>query len=281
MKTLGYYNGSYGEIEDMRVPMSDRVCFFGDGVYDATYSRNYKIYALDDHLDRFFDNTKQMGLQLTCNREELKDILGETVKKLDTGNQFVYWQATRGTEIRNHAYDPALTANLWILLKPAEIKDVTQKIKVITLEDTRYLHCNVKTLNLLPNILAAQKAESLGCAEAVFHRSGRVTECAHSNVSILKDGRLMTAPADRLILPGITRMRMIRVCKKLHIPVEETPYTLKELFEADEVIVTSAGQLAIGVSEIDFRPAGGRALALLKTIQDALLAELYEETEDN
>jgi D-alanine transaminase len=279
VKTLGYYNGKYGEIEDMSIPMSDRVCFFGDGVYDATYSHNYNIYAIDDHMDRFFNSAGLLGINLPHTKAELKEILRDMVKKMDSGDQFVYWQATRGTQIRNHSYDPKIMANIWILLKPGKIKDVNQKLKVITMEDTRFLHCNIKTLNLLPSVVASQKAESMGCAEAIFHRGDRVTECAHSNVSILKDGKFITAPTDHLILPGITRMHMIKMCKKLCIPVDETPFTLKELFEADEVIVSSAGQLCLGVSEIDFKPVGGKAPELLKKIQDALLQEFYEETE--
>jgi D-alanine transaminase len=262
----------------MTVPFNDRVCFFGDGVYDATYSHNYKIYALDDHVDRFYNSAGLLDINLTLSKKEMKELLYEMVKKVDTGDQFVYWQATRGTQIRNHSFDPAIKANIWIVLKPAKIKDVTKKLKVITMEDTRFLHCNIKTLNLLPSVMASQKAESIGCEETILHRAGRVTECAHSNVSILKDGKFITAPTDHLILPGITRMHIIKMCKKLLIPVDETPFTLGDLYTADEVIISSAGQLCIGVSEIDGNPVGGKAPALLKRIQDALLDEYYEET---
>lgn len=278
MKNLGYYNGKFGELEEMTVPMNDRVCFFGDGVYDATYSNNYKIYALDDHIDRFYNSAGLLDINLPYTKAEMKALLSDMVKKVETGNLFVYWQATRGTAIRNHAYDPKMKANIWIVLKPGKIKDVTQKMKVITMEDTRFLHCNIKTLNLLPSVIASQKAEGQGCAETIFHRAGRVTECAHSNVSILKDGKFITAPTDHLILPGITRMHIIKMCKKLCIPVDETPFTLDEMMKADEIIISSAGQLAIGVSEVDFKPVGGKAPELLKRIQDALLEEYYEET---
>ncbi|MDR3262751.1 MAG: D-amino acid aminotransferase [Clostridiales bacterium] len=278
MKNLGYYNGNFGELDQMTVPFNDRVCFFGDGVYDATYSHNYKIYALDDHVDRFYNSAGLLDINLTLSKKEMKELLYEMVKKVDTGDQFVYWQATRGTQIRNHSFDPAIKANIWIVLKPAKIKDVTKKLKVITMEDTRFLHCNIKTLNLLPSVMASQKAESIGCEETILHRAGRVTECAHSNVSILKDGKFITAPTDHLILPGITRMHIIKMCKKLLIPVDETPFTLGDLYTADEVIISSAGQLCIGVSEIDGNPVGGKAPALLKRIQDALLDEYYEET---
>ncbi|AGX44059.1 D-amino acid aminotransferase [Clostridium saccharobutylicum] len=279
MKNLGYYNGEYGLLEEMKIPMNDRVCYFGDGVYDATYSRNHVIFALDEHIERFFNSAGLLRIKIPYSKEELKEILKDMVKKVDCGEQFVYWQVTRGTAMRNHAF-PDTPANLWITLKPANIKDMSEKAKLITLEDTRFLHCNIKTLNLLPSVIAAQKTEEAGCQEAVFHRGDRVTECAHSNVSIIKDGIFKTAPADNLILPGIARAHIIKMCKKFEIPVNETAFTLKELMEADEVVVTSSGQFCITACEIDGKPVGGKAPEIIKKLQDALLNEFLEETKE-
>ena len=103
MKNLGYYNGKFGLLEEMTVPMLDRVCYFGDGVYDATYSRNHKIYNLDAHINRFFNSAKLLEINIPHTKEEMKEILSEMVRKVDDGEQFVYWQVTRGTGIRNHA----------------------------------------------------------------------------------------------------------------------------------------------------------------------------------
>src|SRR5699024_4867094 len=106
---------------------------------------------------------------------------------------------------RNHAFTEG-AGNLWVMLKPAEISDGIEPIKLITMEDTRFLHCNIKTLNLIPSVMASEKAKEAGCQETIFYRKGgRVTECAHSNCHILKDGKLYTAPTDNLILPGIAR----------------------------------------------------------------------------
>ncbi|MFT8315993.1 MAG: D-amino acid aminotransferase [Clostridium sp.] len=279
MENLGYYNGEYDLIENMKIPMNDRVCYFGDGVYDATYSRNHNIFALDEHIDRFFNSAGLLQIKIPYTKDEIKALLRKMVKKVDSGEQFVYWQVTRGTSIRNHAFPGEdVKANIWIMLRPSKIKDMSQKIKLITLEDTRFLHCNIKTLNLLPSVIAAQKAEEAGCQETVFHRSDRVTECAHSNVSIIKDGIFRTAPTDNLILPGIARAHIIKMCNKFHIPVDETSFTLKELMEADEVIVTSSGQFCMAACEIDGKPVGGRASEIVKQLQDALLEEFLEET---
>ncbi|MCR3760169.1 D-amino acid aminotransferase [Clostridium felsineum] len=279
MKNLGYYNGEYDLVENMKVPMNDRVCYFGDGVYDATYSKNHKIFALDEHIDRFYNSAGLLRIKIPYTKDELKELLKEMVKKVDDDEQFVYWQVTRGTGMRNHAFPSEdVKANLWIILKPLKIKDMSKKLKLITLEDTRFLHCNIKTLNLLPSVIAAQKTEEAGCQEAVFHRGDRVTECAHSNVSIIKDGILKTAPTDNLILPGIARAHLIKMCKRFEIPVNETAFTLKELMEADEVIVTSSGQFCMATSEIDGKPVGGKAPEIIKKLQEGLLNEFLEET---
>lgn len=281
MKTLGYYNGKYGELDEMMIPMNDRVCWFGDGVYDAGPSRNYKIFAIDEHIDRFFNSAGLLDIKMPVTKAELKELLQEMVNKMDTGDLFVYYQVTRGSGIRNHAYTEG-PGNLWIMLKPAKICDGTEPIRLITLEDTRFLHCNIKTLNLIPSCVATEKAKKAGCQEAVFYRpGGRVTECAHSNVHIIKDGKLVTAPTDNLILPGIARAHLIKMCKKLEIPVSETPYTLDDLFAAEEVIVTSSSNLCLYANEIDGKPVGGKNQELLAKIRKALLDEFYEATKED
>lgn len=279
MENLGYYNGTVDLIENIRIPMTDRVCYFGDGVYDATYAHNHKIFDLKNHIDRFFNSAGLMRMDIGMSKEEVSALLEEMVKKVDAQTQFVYWQVTRGSEIRNHAWKDGIKGNLWIMIKPASITDLSQKIKAISREDTRFLHCNVKTLNLLPSVLAAKEAEEAGCQECIFHRGDIVTECAHSNVSILKDGVLKTHPTDHLILPGIARIHLIAMCKELGIPVDECNYTMKELMDADEVIVHSSGTFAVGVESVDGIPVGGKAPELLKKLQDALTAEFLAATQ--
>ncbi|MCD7841398.1 MAG: aminotransferase class IV, partial [Lachnospiraceae bacterium] len=153
MKTLGYYNGKYGELEDMSIPMNDRVCWFGDGVYDAGPCRNYHIFALDEHVDRFFNSAGLLKIQIPVSKQELKDLLNDLVKKMDSGNLFVYFQVTRGTGIRNHVFTEG-AGNLWVSLTEAEISDGIEPIRLITTEDTRFFHCNIKTLNLIPSVMA-------------------------------------------------------------------------------------------------------------------------------
>lgn len=278
MEALGYYNGKFGPLDEMTVPMTDRACYFGDGVYDATYSRNHIIYSLDEHIDRFYNSAALVNITIPHTKDELKNILCDMVNKVDDGEQFVYWQVTRGTARRNHPF-PDVPANIWIMLKSAKVKDTYKKVKLITLEDTRFLHCNIKTLNLLPSVIAAQKTLEAGCDEAILHRNGRVTECAHSNIHIIKDNTFITAPADNLILPGIARVHLIKTAKELGYGVKEIPYTLDELMNADEVIVSSSGSFCLAAEEVDGKKVGGGAPEMLKALQDALVRDYMEKTE--
>ncbi|MDR2102767.1 MAG: aminotransferase class IV [Treponema sp.] len=278
METLGYYNGEIGILEDMRIPMNDRVCWFGDGVYDATISANHIIFALEEHIDRFFNSAVLLDMDPPISERALAELLASLVRKVDSPAQFVYWQMTRGTASRTHVFPEKAKPNLWVMLRPYSPLDIYRKVSLILEEDTRYLHCNIKTLNLIPNVLAAEKAKQAGAYEAVFHRSERVTECSHSNVHILKDGVFYTAPADHLILPGIARAHLIAQCGKLGIPVSETPFAVAQMLAADEILLSSSGSFCLSVDRIDGKAVGGKAPELVRKLQDALLTEFHEAT---
>jgi len=277
MDALGYYNGKWGPLDEMTVPMNDRGCYFGDGVYDAACAANGIIFAPDEHIDRFFNGAKLLEIKISLTKEELKKTLNEMLIKVDKGEYLVYWQATRGTGRRNHVF-PTGPSNLWIMIKPNSIDDIYKKIKLITMEDTRYLHCNIKTINLLLNVIASQRALEADCHETVFHRGETVTECAHSNVHIVKNGRFITHPADNLILRGIARSHLLQACDRLNIPADEREFTLSELFDADEVLVSSTDNFGLSAETIDGKNVGGKAPELLKKIQDEVLREFIEAT---
>lgn len=279
MKTLGYYNGIIDELERMSVPMLDRACYFGDGVYDVTYCRNYKIYALEEHVERFFHSAKLLKIRLLISREELCELLRSLVRRLDCPDQWVYFQVTRGTELRSHAFPKDATSNLWVMLRPASIRDTYIPMRCISAPDTRFHHCNIKTLNLIPNVLATQATVEAGVDECILHRGGIVTECAHSNLSILKNGELWTHPADQWILAGTGRAHLISACQRQNIPVRERTFTIEELRTADEILVTSASALCIRVTELDGKTVGGGAEDTVKRLQDDLLRDYLEKTE--
>lgn len=272
MERLGYYNGTFGPLEEMTVPFLDRVSFYGDGVYDATMGIDGVVLFAEDHLDRFFNSCANVEIDPGMTKEELHQILNEMLAKVDAPVNFVYWQVTRGTDFRHHYFCEG-PANLWIMIVPDVMEDLYDRQQLISVEDIRFQMCNTKTLNLLPNVLAAQRTKEAGCYEAVFVRDGYVTECAHSNVHMLKDGKFVTHPADNHILPGIARKHLIQACLALEVPVEERLYTLDELYDADEVIVTSSSTLCLPIDKLNEKQVGGKDEALLDKLRTFVMDE--------
>ena len=279
MKDLAYYNGRITRIDDMMIPANDRGFYFGDGIYEAGMVFDYKIFALQDHLDRMFNSAAMLKIELPYTKEEVGALLNELVQKVESSCQFLYWQVTRGTSPRNHLFPGKdVQSNLYVYSKPWKGVQMSDEYRLISIPDTRFYHCNIKTLNLLVNVMAAEKAESMGCGECVFHRGDVVTECAHSNVSIIKDGIFKTHPTDHYILPGITRMHIIQICKDNGIPVDETPFTMAELMDADEIIVSSSTKFCSPACEMNGTPIGGKAPELVKLIQEKYVEKFENET---
>ena len=263
----------------MKIPMLDRAVYFGDGCYDATTFANNHIFAAKDHLDRFYNSCKLLEIPFTMPREELIAALQQCIDANDSDHGMLYWQCSRGTALRGHQFPPAsVKPNLMIFTVPCDLIPFTTTFRLISMEDTRFLHCNIKTLNLIPSVIAYQRCIEKDCQETVFHRGDRVTECAHSNILMIKDGVLCTPPRDNLILPGITLKHLLMLAEQNGIPTKEAPFTMKELEEADEIIVSSSGGLCIQAVELDGKPVGGRDPKTLKTLQDAYAAYYAADT---
>ena len=163
MRNVGYYNGKIGLMEEMSVPFLDRALFFGDGVYDATYAANRRIFETDFHVDRFYNSLKAVRIDFPYSKPELIAELQKCIDAMDSdGVVFVYWQATRGTAPRNHVFPENTPPNFLIYVVESSLTDLRIPKKAITVEDTRFLHCNIKTLNLLPTVMARQEAEEAG-----------------------------------------------------------------------------------------------------------------------
>lgn len=277
-KELAYYDGVWGSPEEVQVPFNDRVHFFGDGVYDATAAGNHVVYLLDEHLDRFYTSAAFMGIKIPMEKEELGELLTTMLQKVEGDSHFVYWQVTRGVGARNHAYDDSMEGKIWIWIKPQILRDPELPISLTQMEDQRFEYLNVKTLNLMPSVLAAQKAKKVEVDETVLHRGNIVTECAHSNISILKDGILYSHPNDRFILRGIAKTHLIQACYRNGITVMEEPFTMQQLMEADEVIVTSSSNFCLHACSLDGQPIGGKDPETLRKIQDTVVKEYLDYT---
>ncbi len=274
MKAIAYYDGKIGSPDDLTVPFNDRSHFFGDGVYDASMGANNKVMFADEHLDRFYASAASMHIPLALKKEELNDLLHSLLKKVDGATQFVYWQVTRGfSDIRNHLYED-IPGKLWILISEEALDDPKNPLSLITLEDKRYEYCNIKTINLLPAVLYANIAKDNKCDEVVLHRGDIVTECSHSNVSILKGGVLYSHPNDEHILRGITKTHLVQAAYREGIQVIEKPFTVDDLlYQSDEVIVTSSSHLCMHARTINGISVGGKDQESL----ERLCKSVYDE----
>ena len=278
MKDIGYYNGQIGPIDEIMVPMNDRACYFGDGVYDVSYVFNHIPMAIGEHIDRLYRSASLIDIQIPQTKEAFQKILLDLISRVEGDSLVLYFQVSRGVAPRGHDYTGlAGGPSIWAYVKPAKLIDAYRSYKGITVEDKRFFFCNIKTINLLPSVLANHQAHAAGAEEAILHRGERVTEGSHSNIHILKNGVLQTAPLDELILPGITRAHVIRICGHLGIPVDEKPFTVQEMMEADEVFFTASGALCCRFDEIDGQPVGGRDMETFGKIRDAYEAERVRE----
>ncbi len=275
MKNIGYYNGNTGLIEEMTVPMNDRAIYFADGIYDVACAKNGVVYLMREHISRFFKSCCRIDIALPFTKEWLGEELTQLVGQVDADLCRVYWQVSRGTAPRSHHYPEGVRPNLYITVTPMTLPDQKKKMRLLTLKDKRSLYCDIKSISRLPNVIAAQRAKEAGCDDAVMHRGQQVTECSHANISILKNGIFRTAPGDSYVFPGIARSHIIAACRKLRVPVDETPFNIEELFQADEVIVSSSTKFCMSAGEIDGRKVGGKASELLCSIQDEVIDEFY------
>ncbi len=280
MKTVGYYNGTVAPVDELTVPASDRAVYFGDGVYEAAFARNGIIFALEEHLNRFFNSCRLLRIEPVQTKEELKALFYDLAARFDGDAYSLYWQLSRGSAPRGHAFPDGAAPNLLVMIRPKEVADPRDKrFSLLSVEDRRYTLCHIKTINLIPNILANQAAREAGCDEAVFVRDGFVTEGSHSNIAILKNGVFQTAPLSDKILPGITRMHYIAICRELHVPVIEAPFTLEQAYEADEIMVMASSVHGTAADFLNGRPVGGKAPDLYAALAGAYRQKFLRETE--
>ena len=276
--SIAYYNGRICDVSEVAIPLTDRAVFFGDGIYDAAIGRNRVIYLEDEHIDRFIRNARTMGIPLSLGREELRALLGELVEGSGEECFFLYFQLTRYGEERRHACREREKSNLLVTVTASALPDPKRRLSLVSYPDKRYEYCHIKTLNLLPAVLASSYAEGMGADEAVFHRGDLVTECAHSNISIIKGDTLITHPTDTHILPGITRARMIEICKEMGVKVEERAFTRSELLRSDAALVTSSSKLCAVARSVDGVNLRLRAKAVAEAISERFFDEFMLKT---
>ena len=246
-----YYNGWYGKRSEASISLADRSIFFGDGVYDCMIGKNGKVYQEAEHISRLRNCSTKIFLELNFSDAYISKIIKKLIELSGYETYIVYIAVSRYAKIRKHYISDFSRSNLLITITEHQLASENESISLKSCEDIRYQMCNIKTLNLLPSVLAAKTAEENGYDEAVFLRNGSVTECSHSNVAILKNGEIITHPTGKFILPGITRDNLIRAAQKLSIPVLEKEFGYQDLIDADEVLVTATTSFIRRVSRVD------------------------------
>ncbi|PLR76557.1 D-amino-acid transaminase [Bacillus sp. V3-13] len=255
---IGYFNGKFISLEDAVIPIDERGHQFGDGVYEVIRVYNGKPFMMDEHLQRLIKSAEAIKLPLTDGIEDFRKLINEGITKSGLEDCSVYLQVTRGIAARLHLF-PDVPVSISMTIRPAKPLPVELREKgaaAIILEDERWANCYIKSLNLLPNILAKQTASEAGCFEAILVRDGVVTEGTSSNVFYVKDQNIYTAPLTRHILPGITRIAVKEISEALNIPFIEEHFAPDNLTRADEVFITSTTSEVLPIVKIDGQVIG-------------------------
>lgn len=277
-----YLNGQYLPSEKATIPVLDRGFIFGDGVYEVWRVIEGKLFEHQRHDRRLRRGLKTIEIEVPS--KEI-DALAGVANRLLTENDLLqgegtfYLEITRGAAPRTHAYPPSGTKpTVFAMVSRFEVPVALRAsgAKAITEPDVRWLRCDVKTVQLLPNCMAKQKAQVAGALEAVLIRDGIVTEGTHTSVLGIKDGELRTHPLGPLILPSVTRELILEIAREQRIPVREEAFTTKELFALDELFVAGTTTDVTPIVEVDFKRIGsGKPGPVSMALYAGLQARLY------
>jgi D-alanine transaminase len=270
LSRIAYVNGRYLPLREAAVNVEDRGYQFADGVYEVCEVRDGRLIDERRHMDRLVRSLGELRIPMPMSRAALTMVLRETVRRNRVSDGIVYLQVTRGVARRDHAFPspgtlPSMVVTARSLDRAANERMAADGIAVISVPENRWPRVDIKSVGLLPNVLAKQAAREAGAREAWFvDAAGRVTEGSSTNAWIVtRDGKLVTRHTDHAILRGITRTVLFDLVKDQGLSVEERAFSLEEAYAAREAFVTSASQIVMPVVRIDGRPVGNGAPGLL------------------
>ena len=254
MPDIGFVNGRFMPLAEALVPVEDRGYQFGDGVYEVVRTYRGAPFQLEAHLARLEQSATSIELPLQFRRSEWTAYVVEGIRLAEYTECKVYIQLTRGVAPRDHFFPASAAPTAVMTIR--EMRDLMPGLQahgaqVIVVNDLRWGRCDIKSVNLLPNVMARQQAKEAGAFEAVLVRGGEVTEGAVSNVVIVRSGVLITPPTGPWILAGVTRAVVLDLARKEGIPVEERPVRVDELRAADEVFLTGTTVEILPVVRVD------------------------------
>jgi D-alanine transaminase len=285
MSRIAYVNGRYCPLRDASVNVEDRGYQFSDGVYEVCEVLGGKLIDERRHIERLQRSLSELRIEMPMTPQALSVIFHEVVRRNRIRWGIVYLQITRGVSRRDHAFPPVGTRPSVVVTArnmdfAAAEKLAGDGIAVITMPENRWARVDIKSVSLLPNVLAKQAAREQGAKEAWFvDRSGHVTEGSSSNAWIVtRDGKVVTRQVDHGILKGITRTVVLEVMAKQGLTLEERAFTVDEAHAAREAFVTSASQIVMPVVRIDGKPIGNGAPGL---IASALRRDFHQFVEQS
>ncbi len=259
MSELIWLNGEVLPMTDARIHVEDRGFQFADGVYEVVRFYNARPFTLSAHLDRLERSAAGLRLSLPIDRQTLAQQIQKLIDATAIREGMIYLQLTRGSAPRNHVFPDSVSATLLFYarpLPPPQAPGVGEGVKLHAVPDERWKRCWIKSIALLPNILAKNDAIAAGADEAVFVEEGIISECSASNIFAVLNNKLITHPVGPRVLPGITRMVLLELAARIGIAVDERPLRLEEALGADELFITSTTRELNWVTRWDSRPAG-------------------------
>lgn len=278
MSRIAYVNGSYVPHRRAAVHIEDRGYQFADGVYEVVGIIEGRLIDEELHLDRLDRSLGELGIRQPMSRASLRFVMAEMIRRNQLRNGMLYMQITRGVAPRDHVF-PANAKPAIVMtarrLKPADPKVVARGVDVVTAPDLRWKRCDIKSVSLLPNVLAKQAAKKKGAYEAwLVDDDGRVTEGSATNAWIITaKGVLVTHKPDVAILNGVTRRSVMGLAKKEGFKIEERNFSVKEALAAREAFITSTTNYVMPVVRIDGKPIGdGKPGAFSRRLREEYIA---------
>ena len=262
--TIAFLNGSYMPLEEARISPMDRGFLFGDGIYEVIPSYNGKMVGFGPHIARMKEGLAAIEIGLDWSEDQWRELCTSLSEKNGNGNLGIYLHVTRGADTkRHHAYPEGLEPTVFaygydIAEPPIPDRNLVKPYTCSTGHDLRWHRCNIKSISLLGNVMHFQQGYSKGDGEILlYNANNELTECGTCNAYIVKNGVVITPPLDSQILPGITRQLALKVLREDGtIPVEERTITMDEVWDADEIWISSSSKEIAPVVKLDGKPVG-------------------------
>jgi len=277
-----WLNGQFLPRSQAKLDLEDRGAMFADGVYEVTRYYAGRPFAMAEHIGRLQRSLAQIRIEEPAEVARLGHISDELLQRNNMSDAIVYWQITRGSAPRKHVFPPASVKPTMFVIAYSALKfdpaAMPQPKTAILHEDLRWHQCSIKSLMLLPNVMAKQKAEEQGAYEAILHRGDVVTEGTATSVMIVREGELWTHPADQFILGSITRAVLLDLARQIGVSVREQTFTVADLLSADEAFVCGTTSHVTPLASVDGKTIGGGRLGpVSRRLHDALVGHICEK----